>query len=127
MEAYIPDYVRSELGTVEIDAGVIRIIAALTCLEVDGVVAMSGGGWMGDLADWFSKNISKGVTVTMNQNQVSIDLKVVAEYGKPLHQVGRHIQESVRYAVESMTGLTVQAVNVSIVDVEFDVHSEESN
>lgn len=127
MEAYIPDYVRSDLGKVEIDAGVIRIIAALTCLEVDGVAAMGGGGWMGDLADWFSKNLSKGVTVVMNQDQVTIDLKVVAKYGKPLHEVGRNIQEKVRYAVESMTGLTVQAVNVSIVDVEFEARTETSN
>ena len=126
MEAYIPEFVRSDLGKVEIDAGVIRIIAALTCLEVDGVAAMSGGGWMEDLADWFSKNLSKGVTVVMNQDQVTIDVKVVAEYGKPLHQVGRDIQEKVRYAVESMTGLTVQAVNVSIVDVEFDVRTEQT-
>ncbi len=127
MEAYIPDYVRSDLGKVEIDASVIRMISALACLEVDGVVAMSGGGWMGDWADWFSKNLSKGVTVVMNEDRVSIDLKVVAEYGKPLHQVGRDIQEKVRYAVESMTGLTVQAVNVAIVDVEFAARLESSS
>jgi len=127
MEAYIPDYVRSDLGKVEIDAGVIRIIAALTCLEVDGVATMGGGGWMGDLADWFSKNLSKGVTVNMNQDQVTVDLKVVAQYGKRLHEVGRDIQEKVRYAIESMTGLTVQAVNVSIVDVEFENRMETTN
>src|SRR5690606_40969413 len=103
MEAYVPDYVRSDLGKVEIDTGVIRIIAALACLEVDGVAAMSGGGWMEDLADWFNKNLSKGVTVVMNQDQVTVDLKVVAKYGHPLHQVGRDVQEKVRYRSEEHT------------------------
>ncbi|OUM84813.1 MAG: hypothetical protein BAA01_07735 [Bacillus thermozeamaize] len=120
MEAYVPDYVKSELGSIEIDSNVVRIIAALACLEVPGVVAMSGGGgWMEDIADWFSKNLSKGVTVTMDQSNVSIDLRVVAEYGKPLNQIGRNIQDNVRYTVESMTGLHVDAVNVFIVDVDF--------
>lgn len=120
MEAYVPDYVKSDLGSVEIDSSVVRIVAALACLEVPGVVAMSGGGgWMEDIADWFSKNLSKGVTVTMDQSNVTIELRVVAEYGKPLNQVGRNIQENVRYTVESMTGLHVNAVNVFIVDVDF--------
>ncbi len=125
MEAYVPDYVKSELGSIEIDSNVVRIIAALACLEVPGVVAMSGGGgWIEDLADWFTKNISKGVSVTMDQSDVTLELRVVAEYGKPLNQVGKHIQDNVRYTVESMTGLNVNAVNVSIVDVDFSSGSE---
>lgn len=117
MEEYMAEVDASDLGKVEIDPAVVRIIAALSCMEVEGVAGMSGG-IVDDLTDWFRRQLSKGVSVNISGNSTSIELRVVARYGYPLHQLGREIQDRVSYAVREMTGLKVEAVNVFIVDVE---------
>src|SRR5690606_37753522 len=110
---------RSDLAELRIANEVVAIIAGLAATEVQGVAGMSGGivGGIAELLGY--KNLSKGVRVEVGEEQAAIDLFVVVEYGVRIPEVAWKIQESVKGAVESMTGLQVVVVNVHVQGVHF--------
>lgn len=106
-------------GTVRIADEVVGIIAGLAATEVKGVAGMSGGVVDGISELLKKKNLSKGVRVEVGETEAAIDLYVVIEYGAKIPDVAIKIQENVKKAIESMTGLVVVEVNVHIQGVEF--------
>lgn len=103
-----------ENGRVNIADEVISVIAALAVSEVKGIAGMAGS-FSGGLSELLGKkNISKGVKLTVNDKEVSLDLSVIAEYGAKIPDVAWQLQEKVKNEVEAMTGMTVVAVNVSV-------------
>ena len=103
-----------DVGTVRIADEVVGIIAGLAASEVPGVSGMSGAG----LADMLGKrNPSKGVKVNVGEREAAIELNVVIEYGMRIPEVALQVQENVKKAVESMTGLDVIEVNVYVQNV----------
>lgn len=113
-----------ESGTIRIANEVVRIIAGIAASEVKGIVGMSGGVADGFAELLMKKNLAKGVKVEVGERQVAIDLFVVVEYGSKIPEIAYMVQENVKRAVESMTGLEVVEVNVHIQGVEF--RSEEA-
>ena len=60
------------------------------------------------------------MTIQVEENNVRIDLSVLMEYGYSAPKVCRKVQEKVKSAVESMTGLNVTEINVRIAGVNID-------
>jgi uncharacterized alkaline shock family protein YloU len=109
----------SELGAVKIADEVVSIIAGLAATEVEGVASMSGG-IAGGIADVLGrKNFSKGVKVEVGAEDAKIDIFIVVNYGERIPDVAWDIQESVKKAVENMTGLKVSSVNIHVQGVQF--------
>lgn len=100
-----------ENGKVNIADEVVSVIASLAAAEVKGVASMGSGGF----ADFLGKkSLSKGVKLTVTDRNVSLDLSIIVEYGAKIPDVAWELQEKVKNEVESMTGLTVTAVNISV-------------
>lgn len=119
MSTIVPDYVQTEMGSIQIAPEVIEVIAGLATIEVDGVAGMSGG-FAGGIAELLGrKNLSKGVKVEVGQKEAAVDVSIIIEYGSKIPRVAGDIQRSVKQAIESMTGLDVVEVNVHIHDVHF--------
>ena len=77
-----------------------------------------GGGFVDGIAGMLGRKApSKGIKVELKENQVSLDLAVVMQYGCRIHEAARDMQSRVRNAVEEMTGLEVLNVNVSVLGV----------
>ena len=111
-------------GTVTFATDVIATIAGLAATEVEGVASMVGGTPTG-LAEIFrrgqnTRNLTRGVRVELNENCVAIHLTIVVDYGIPVPQVAKGIQENVKKAVEMMSGLEVTGVNVYVQGVSFE-------
>jgi uncharacterized alkaline shock family protein YloU len=106
------------MGIVKISDEVVSVIAGLAAAEIKGIVGMSAG-LAGGITQIFSskKNLSKGVKVTVGEESAAIDLVVVVEYGVKIPEVAAAVQESVKRAVESMTGLVVSAVNIYVQNI----------
>lgn len=119
-------YNDGEKGIVKISDEVVGVIAGLAAEEVKGIVAMSSG-IVGGFTEILSgkKNFSKGVRVNLAEDNSSIDLFVVVEYGIKIHEVARKVQLNVKEAVESMTGLEVKEVNIFVQNVELPKKEEE--
>lgn len=107
-----------DMGIVKISDEVVAVIAGLATTEVKGIVGMSAS-LVGGITQIISgkKNLSKGVKVSVGESSAAIDLYVVVEYGVRIPDVALEIQENVKKAVESMTGLVVSAVNIHVQNV----------
>lgn len=107
-------------NTVRIADDVVGVIAGIAAMEVEGVAGMSGG-FAAEMAERVAgkKNLSKGVKVQVGEKEAAIDLFIVVEYGVRIPEVASKVQESVKRAVESMTGLEVVEVNIHIQGVSF--------
>ena len=112
-------------GAIKIANEVVAIIAGLAATEVEGVAGMSGG-FAGDIAEMLGRNnLSKGVEVEVGDEETTIDLFIVVEYGSRIPDVAWNIQDNVQEAIESMTGLEVLAVNVHVQGVHFTEEEDE--
>lgn len=110
---------QGEIGAVRIANEVVAIVAGLAATEVPGVSAMSGG-LAGGIAERLGrKNLSKGVKVEVGEREAAVDLYLIVEYGVRIPDVATQVQNSVKRAVETMTGLKVVEVNVHVQGVAF--------
>ena len=108
-----------ELGNIHISEEVLAAIAAAAATEVEGVGSLAAN--LGsDIAELLGKkNLAKGVRVQMEDEKVTVDLSILMAYGHTIPEVGRAVQDGVKNAVESMTGLEIAAVNVNVGGVTF--------
>lgn len=108
------------IGEVQIADDVVAMIAELAALEVDGVASMAGNATNELLSKVGVKGMHKGAKVEVLDRVVSVELSVNLKYGYHIPAVSGKIQEKVKNAIETMTGLTVADVNVRIVGVAID-------
>jgi uncharacterized alkaline shock family protein YloU len=108
----------SEVGIIKISPDVVSVIASLAAGEIKGVAGMSGG-FTDDIAEKFGmKSSSKGIKVQLEANeQAHIDLYLLVEYGVRIQEIAWEVQQNVKKAVETMTGLKVSEVNIHIQDI----------
>jgi len=104
----------TEPGAVKIADDVVAVIAGLAATEVEGVAGMSGGIGGGISEMLGRKNLSKGVKVTVGETEAAIELYVIVQFGARIPDVALKIQESVKKAVETMTGLRAVEINVHV-------------
>lgn len=106
-------------GSVKIANDVVATIAGLAATEIEGIAGMSGG-IAGGIAELLGrKNLTKGVKVEVGESEVAIDIYIIVEYGSIIPQVAQKVQDKVKNAVESMTGLKAKFINVHIQGVIF--------
>lgn len=109
----------SGLGAIRIADEVVSIIAGLAATEVDGIAGMSGG-IAGGIAEMLGrKNFAKGVKVEVGEKEAAVDLYIIVKYGVRIPDVALAVQENVKQAIETMTGLSVVEVNVHVQGVGF--------
>ena len=104
-----------EAEGIKISDDVISIIAGKAVSEVEGVASMAGG-FAGGISEVLSgkKNLSKGIKVDIEEKEVKIDVNIIVEYGVRIPDVAFEIQNRVKKAVETMSGLKVASVNVHV-------------
>ena len=109
------EQVINEAEGIKISNDVVAVIAGVAVSEVPGVFGMSGG-FAGGISEVLKgkKNLAKGIKVETTENQAKIDVNIIVDYGSRIPDVAFEIQNRVKKAVESMTGLKVEEVNVNI-------------
>ncbi len=107
-----------EIGEVHIADEVIAIIAGMAATEVEGVKGMVGSTSENIVELLGRKNLSKGVSVEVGEGAVTLGLALVVKYGSSIVEVSKVVSEKVKTAVETMTGLDVEAVNINVTGVD---------
>ena len=105
------------IGEVHISDEVVAIIAGLAATEIEGVQSMAGNITNEIVSKLGMKNLSKGVKVTISDDSVEVSLALNIKYGYEIPAVSKKVQDKVKSAIETMTGLTVTAVNIKIVSL----------
>ena len=101
-------------GAIHIADDVLAVIAGTAALEAEGVAGLAGN-ILSDLNNkYVRKHLSKGVAVKVTGDAVMLNLAISVKFGIKLQEVSRDVQQRVKSAIETMTGLTVVEVNVSV-------------
>lgn len=105
-------------GEYRVADDVIASIAGIAATGVDGVAGLGGGLALG-LGDVLAgRQSSKGVRVEIGTREAAVDVYLHVAYGVQIPVVAQRVQENVKRAVESMTGLQVVEVNVHVQGVD---------
>ena len=107
--------VKNDLGTIFIAEDVMMKVVGYAALECYGIVAMSGKKATDGIVEWLGReNLSKGVQIRNVGDMLDVDLYIIVEYGISISGVCKTIVETVRYKLESMTGVKVRKVSISV-------------
>lgn len=123
----LEEEIKTENEGIQISNDVVAVIAGVAVSEVAGVAGMAGG-FAGGITEVLSgkKNLAKGIKVEVTGTEAKIDVNIIVEYGSRIPDVAFEIQNRVKKAVESMTGLKVEEVNVHVQGVNTDSAKEEN-
>ena len=110
-------------GQIQIADEVVGVIAVTAALEVEGVVAGVHGKGIGEF--FGKKGHTKCVKVVKDENDAVLDMEIIVKFGTKVQKVATEVQERVKSTVETMTGLNVVVVNVSVSGVVKEVKAEE--
>ena len=103
----------THMGNITIDKEVIAQYAGTVATECFGIVGM--GINVKDVVKLLRKdNLSKGITVTINNNKLTLDFHVIVSYGVSILAVSDNLIDNVKYKVEAFTGMEIEKINIFV-------------
>lgn len=105
-------------GTLKISEDAIARIAESAAAEIKGV-ALSASSKLAVISpkSHISEKIITPITVKLSTDSVSIDISIVVSDNAKASEVSKSVQNNVKSAVQSMTGIAVSKVNVTVVGI----------
>ena len=109
----------NEFGSITISSSVISAIAGSVATKCYGVVGMAFKNTKDGIVNLLKAgNLSKGIQVSFDEaDALNIDLHIIVQYGVNISAICQSIINNVRYQVTTITGLTVENVNVYVESV----------
>ena len=101
-------------GVVSIADDVVAMIASIAATEVEGVASMVGNITNELMSRVGMKKLTKGVKASVIDGKVTVDLAITIDYGYNIPETCQSVQSKVKAAIENMTGLDVDVVNIRI-------------
>lgn len=114
----------SKKGALKVSENVIVTIAKNAASEIDGVYKIATKT-LNIKSLLQSSSDPSDIKVTMLDGVCAISMSIVAKSGFNIVSVCEQIQEKVKSAVQSMTGVTVSRVDVTVADVSFGTEQAE--
>ncbi len=110
----------NSVGAVKVHESVIASIVRKAAMSVEGVLRLGTSSLVDNLAEIVgSKKIQdRAITVEMNENSVSVEVRVILLYGVLIPQVASELKNAVAGEIFKLAGMKVDHVNVVIMDLE---------
>lgn len=106
-------------GTLKISEDVIASIVRNSVGEIEGVYSILPA--RKSVKQFFLKEEQGGdIGISLNEDVVEITLKIIVRGGFKAVSVAEEVQNNVKNAVQSMTGITVSRVNVIVAEIVFE-------
>ena len=106
---------QSIAGRIEVSPNAIASLAAQASLECYGVVGMASPNFVNGLAELLHiEQRNRGVQVHFDDEQITIDLFVILQYGTRISTVADEMTQSAKFNVERALGRKLKAVNVHV-------------
>ena len=108
--------IKTKLGNIYIDSQVIATYAGSVAVECFGIVGMAAVNVRDGIVKLLKRDyIHHGISVIMSENnKIILDFHVIVSYGVSIETVTDNLMETVKYKVESFTGLTVKNIRVFV-------------
>ena len=111
----MPAKIKTEFGDIYISEEVLASLAGLATIECYGLVGMASKNAKDGIVELLKReNLSKGVKVTAEGEEIVIDLYIIVEFGTRISTVADNIISKVKYSLEKFTGLKVRRVNINV-------------
>ena len=105
----------NDMGEVVLDTDVVASYAGTIAIECFGIVGMATISMKDGLVKLLKKDsLSKGINVTIVDDQFNIDFHVIVSYGVNIGAVSENLMETVRYKVQEFTGAPVGRINIFV-------------
>ena len=106
----------SGLGQIVIDTDVIATYAGSVAVECFGIVGMAAVNMKDGLVKLLKKDyLNHGINVVVDEdNEIIIDFHVIVSYGVAIGTVSDNLIETVKYKVESFTGMKIKKINIYV-------------
>ena len=104
--------------SIRISSEVIAVIAGIVSSDIPGIAGMSGGVVGGIAEKLGRRDLTKGIKVRIDEDKVTIDLNVIADYGTSIVDATDKLKKEIRNNVEKSTGLKVEAININVLGIE---------
>ena len=105
----------TQYGKIVIDPDVIATYAGSVAVECFGIVGMATVNVRDGFAKLLGKdNLARGVEVSIEDNKLNIELRIIVAYGVSIAAVARNLIDNVRYKIEHFTGMTVSDITVRV-------------
>jgi uncharacterized alkaline shock family protein YloU len=108
------------IGEVRIADDVVAIIAGLAASDVKGVASLAGNATRDVIGRLGIKSLGKGVHLTVEDGEVHVNMAVNIRYGYNVPKTSTKVQDRVKTAIETMTGLNVAEINIKVASVVMD-------
>jgi len=102
------------LGVIDISTTAVTTIANQAINQCYGVVGMANKNLANGIANLLSRDSKRGIDVTIENNEIKIDVYVIVEYGVRIAAVAESIQHTVKFHVEKALDMTVSEVNIFV-------------
>ncbi len=102
-------------GSLQISTDVLAKIARLAALEVGGVAEVTAGNTQNVRRLLDRTGLKKPVSVSLEDGVAKVTVHLTANYGQKIMPLCEKVQESVKQAIQNMTGITVARVDVLVV------------
>lgn len=110
--------INSNLGEISVDNNVVASIAGAVASKCYGVVGMAAKNKKDGVIKLLKRdNMSRGISVSVQENGMVIDLHIIVEYGVNINAICDSIVHNVQYQLEHNTGLKVTKINVLVESV----------
>lgn len=107
----------SSVGNLKVSSEVIVKIAELAACEISGVAVENGRLATSKSRAGIGALFNSPVQASVSKEAAVINLSIITEQGYKAVNVASSVQESVKSAVQNMTGIPVSKVNVSVVGI----------
>ena len=108
-------YYENQLGTIEISPEVVAAYAGAQAVECFGIVGMAAISMKDGMFRILKKeSLTKGISVSIEENKITIDFHVIVAYGVSILAVCENLRENVKYKVEAFTGMEVEKINIFV-------------
>ena len=106
----------NQYGKIIIDGDVISTYAGAVAVECFGIVGMAAVNMKDGLVKLLKRDyLNHGINVKIDEeNEITIDFHVIVAYGVSISTVTENLMETVKYQVESFTGMKIKKMNIYV-------------
>ena len=106
----------TDLGIITINPEVIAKYAGSVAVECFGIVGLAAVNMKDGLVKLLKRDyLNHGINVKVDEdNEIIIDFHVIVAYGISISTVSDNLIETVKYKVESFTGMKIKKINIYV-------------